>query len=225
MDRLLNRHVRVYYSTGISDTIVVVDISPTTTFSAAYACDNSSWKVIDFDDSIVSQLNCCMEFIPGTPPVHSLIKHGDDSMQDSPVSEEAAEATFLSSDVHDNVRSVLHKHNIKSMKDLRNTKSLYIRDTGGQVEFQESLSLLVYGPFIFIFVMKTNIGIHTKNIIQYRSPAGEVINTYQSTISNADALLQFLSSVSAIQTTEDGTSKEGANQSHEPSCVYSRLSY
>ena len=123
----------------------------------------------------------------------------------------------MSSEVNKHIKTVLKKYNIMNMRDLQRTNSLYIRDTGGQVEFQESLSLLIYGPSIFIFVMKTHVDIYTKHIIQYRLPTGEVINRYKSSISTVDALLQFLTSISAIQTTEDGVfQKDGTNLSHEP---------
>ena len=121
------------------------------------------------------------------------------------------------SEVPDNIKKVLSAYNVKSIEDLKLKNSLYIRDTGGQVEFQESLTLLVYGPSIFIFVLRTDIDIYKKNIIQYRSPNGEIVNKYKSSISTVDALVQFLSSVSAIDTTEEGMFKEGgAYKSHEP---------
>ena len=38
----------------------------TSTLSAAHAYDDSStWKVIDFIESFISQLNSCMMFLPG----------------------------------------------------------------------------------------------------------------------------------------------------------------
>ena len=108
-------------------------------------------------------------------------------------------------------------HNIKSIEDLRLKNSLYIRDTGGQVEFQESLTLLLHGPSIFIFVLRVDVDIHKKTTIRYRSPSGEIINNYKSSISTVDALVQFLTSVSAIDTTEEGVFQEaGVYKSHEP---------
>ena len=57
------------------------------------------------------------------------------------------------SEVSDNIKKVLSAHNIKSIEGLKMKNSLYIRDTGGQVEFQKSLTLLIC-PSIFIFVMQ-----------------------------------------------------------------------
>ncbi len=45
---------------------------------------------------------------------------------------------------------------------------------------------------------------------------GEIINQYQSSISTMDALIQFLTSVSAIQTTEEGVLEMVSSVCHEP---------
>ena len=213
LNRLLKRPFRKSCSsTGISDGVVVVDIQPTSTLTSATATsDNSSWEVIDFDASVYSQLEDSKQFLP--------------SAEEKPIKENPSNST-LSYQVHnvsrisevpDNIKKVLSAHNIKSIEDLKMKNSLYIRDTGGQVEFQESLTLLIYGPSIFIFVLRTDIDIYKKTIIQYRAPSGEIINRYQSSISTVDALVQFLTSVSAIETTEEGVFQEGGEyQSHEP---------
>ena len=191
------------FSTGISDGIVVVDIQPTSTLTSATS-DNSSWEVIDFDKSMYSQLEDCKQFLPSAEEMSIKQNAASDPLSQTSV-------------VRDNIEKVLRAHNIKSIEDLKLKNCLYIRDTGGQVEFQESLTLLVYGPSIFIFVLRTDIDIDQKTIIRYRSPSGEIINEYQSSISTVDALVQFLSSVSAIDTTEEGVfQEEGAYKSYEP---------
>ncbi len=198
LDRLLNKPLRVYYpSTGMCEKIVIVQIGPSSTHTSAYTCEDNTWKVTDFDESVVSQLDSCKVFIPqrssGSPRLRLQHHRASASKLDQPVSA-----------IEHHVKEVLERHQIKNIVDLQTKNSLYIRDTGGQMEFQESLSLLIFGPSIFIFVMRTDIDIHTKNIIQYRSANGEIINRYQSSISTMDALIQFLTSVSAIQTTEEG---------------------
>ena len=219
LDHLLNRPIRANYSsTGVSENIVIVDFSPTSTIAAAHTYDDSStWKVIDFDESFISQLNSCMKFLPGGLKDVLLVAESCSSLQDCRVSDEEAISRIVISS-EKNIKTVLKKYDIKSMRDLQRKNSLYIRDTGGQIEFQESLSLLIYGPSLFVFVMKTNVDVYTKHIIQYRLPTGEVINNYESSISTVDALLQFLTSVSAIQTTEDGVFQEedGTYLSHKP---------
>ena len=208
LDRLLNKPLRVYYSsTGMCEKIVIVQIAPSSTHTSAYTCEDSTWKVTDFDDSIVSQLDSYDEFIPGNARKKQKLQQDETN---------SSQLTNLVSGIPFHVREVLNKHKIKSIVDLQTRHSLYIRDTGGQVEFQESLSLLIFGPSIFIFVVRTDIDIHTKNIIQYRSANGEIINQYQSSISTMDALIQFLTSVSAIQTTEEDALGKVTSVCQEP---------
>ncbi len=211
LDHLLNKPLSVdYSSTGMCEKVVVVQIGPSSTHTSAYTCEDNTWKVTDFDESVVSQLDSCKVFISqrssGSPQLRLQHHRASASKLDQPVS-----------DIEHHVKEVLERHQIKNIVDLQTKNSLYIRDTGGQVEFQESLSLLIFGPSIFIFVMRTDINIHTKNIIQYRSANGKIINQYQSSISTMDALIQFLTSVSAIQTTEDSVFQvDGASVCHKP---------
>ena len=213
LNRLLNKPFQHTSSTGLSEGIVVVDIQPTSTLTSATASDNnSSWEIIDFDMSMCSQLDHFKQFLP--------------SAEEESVEEDLTSNTTLTyekysvssiSEVPDNIEKVLSAYNIKNIEDLKNKNSLYIRDTGGQVEFQESLTLLIHGPSIFIFVLRTDVDLLKKTIIRYRSPSGDIINQYQSSISSKDALVQFLTSVCAIETTEEGVfQKGGVYEAHEP---------
>ena len=182
LNRLLNKPFQnTSSSTGLSEGIVVVDIQPTSTLTSVTASDNSSWEVIDFDMSMYSQLDRFKHFLPSA---------------DKESIEEGAANTTLTyqvyrvssiSEVPNNIEKVLSAHNIKNIEDLKSKNSLYIRDTGGQVEFQESLTLLIHGPSIFIFVLRTDVDLLKKTIIRYRSPSGDIINQYQSSISSKDA--------------------------------------
>ena len=207
LNRLLKRPFRKSYSsTGLSDGIVVVDIQPTSTLSSATATsDNSSWDDIDFDASMYSQLEDSKQFLPSAEEKH--IKKNNSN--NSPSYQVCNVSN--TSEVSDSIKKVLKAHNVKSIKDLKmkNKIFLYIRDTGGLVEFQESLTLLIHGPSIIVFVLRTDIDIYKKNIICYRAPSGEIINRYQSSISTVDALIQVLTSVSAIDTTIESVFQEG----------------
>ena len=212
LNRLLNKPFQhISSSTGLSDGIVVVDIKPTSTLtSAATASDNSSWEVMDFDTSMYSQLEDSKDFLPSTE--EELV--GNDT-SDSPSYQVVSVSS--TAEISKIIEKVLSAHSVKSIEDLRLKNSLYIRDTGGQVEFQESLTLLLNGPSIFVFVLRVDIKIDKKTINRYRSPSGEIINEYESSISTVDALVQFLTSVSAIDTTEEGVFQEGGvYKSHEP---------
>ena len=214
LNRLLNKPFQhTSSSTGLSEGIVVVDIQPTSTLTSVTASDNSSWEVIDFDTSMYSQLDRFKQFLPSAEEKSVAIEEG--ASNTTPVYQVYSVSSI--SEVPDNIKKVLSAHNIKNIGDLKKKNSLYIRDTGGQVEFQESLTLLIHGPSIFIFVLRTDVDLLKKNIIRYRSPCGDIINQYQSSISNKDALVQFLTSVCAVETTEEGVfQKGGVYEAHEP---------
>ena len=83
---------------------------------------------------------------------------------------------------------------------LTKSASLYLRDTGGQVEFQEMISLLVFGPSIFLFVFRADLDFQSKFSIEYRASEGETTNSYTSSITTEEALVQCLASVYAMDT-------------------------
>ena len=211
LNRLLKRPFQhSSSSTGLSDGIMV-DIKPTSTLtSAATSSDNSSWDVTDFDTLVYSQLEDLKLFLPSAK--EELV--GNDT-SDSPSYQVVS--VFSTAEISENIKKVLSAHSMKSIKDLSLKNSLYIRDTGGQVEFQESLTLLLNGPSIFVFVLRVDNDIHKKTIIRYRSPSEGIINEYESSISTVDALVQFLTSVSAIDITEDDRfQEEGVYKSYKP---------
>ena len=81
--------------------------------------------------------------------------------------------------------------------------SLYLRDTGGQVEFQEMISLLIFGPSIFLLVFRVDLDFQSKFSIEYRASKSESTNCYISSITIEEALLQCLTSVYAMDTRGD----------------------
>ena len=83
---------------------------------------------------------------------------------------------------------------------LKRTFSFYMRDAGGQVEFQELISLLIIGPSIFFFIFRADLGLKSTFQVGYRTSATESINCYTSSITTEEALLQCLSSVYAMDT-------------------------
>ena len=88
-------------------------------------------------------------------------------------------------------------------KDMKKTFSLYLRDAGGQVEFHELLGLLVSGPSLFFFLFDITRELTKECRLEYRINPTESINCYQSSITNEKALLQCLSTVSAMDISGD----------------------
>ena len=93
-----------------------------------------------------------------------------------------------------NITELLHGI---SFENLKKSSSVYMWDTGGQLEFQEVLSILLSGPSLVIFVLKTNCPMDERPTIDYRKN-NRIINSYK-TITPNEALLQTLASIDAMQ--------------------------
>ena len=122
----------------------------------------------------------------------------------------------------DSIMKIVKHYKIKDFHDFATKGSLYIRDVGGQIEFKHGLSLLAFGPSIFLFVFNACIGIDQAQEIIYRPKEQKPIPV-GSKISTKTALLQCLSSVKALMYTKkygksesQYTEKYEKNKSRQP---------
>ena len=237
MARLLKRATKeISLSTGVCDPVVIVDVNVDVNFHSATAVDSDTWEEVDYDLSLLRQMNqedvTSYQLHPKlseemkqpptelpSPPTTSTASSIPESTQppehDPPhanqsrlvrASPTAASASPLfSTPVNDPILSTVKRHGgPKSfMTNLRKGVSLYLRDTGGQVEFQEMISLLIIGPSIFLFVFRIDCNFQDKFVVEYRTSKGESINRYTSSITTEEALLQCLSSVYAMGTLDN----------------------
>ena len=77
--------------------------------------------------------------------------------------------------------------------------SLYLTNTGGQIEFQEVLPLLVTGPCIFIFTFRLDRDLNQLYSIEY-GVSSEKISNYVSKLTTMEMILQTLTSIAAMGT-------------------------
>ena len=80
---------------------------------------------------------------------------------------------------------------------LESSWSLYLTNTGGQIEFQEHLSLLACGPSIFFVNFPLHHDLNQKYEVRYEEPDGQV-KAYQSTATLLEELLQTLATIDAL---------------------------
>ena len=80
---------------------------------------------------------------------------------------------------------------------LESSWSLYLTNTGGQIEFQEHLSLLACGPSIFFITFPLHHDLEQPYNVQYEYPDGQV-KAYQSTATLLEELLQTLATIDAL---------------------------
>ena len=85
-------------------------------------------------------------------------------------------------------------------KHLASTHSIYLTNTGGQMEFQELLPLLVSGPSVFFVTFQLHKGITETFSVVYELPNGQSSKSYQSSLTILETILQTLSSIAAMGT-------------------------
>ena len=81
---------------------------------------------------------------------------------------------------------------------FQKTWSLYLTNTGGQMEFQEVLPLLVSGPSMFFFTFRLDRDLKKSYAIEYDLSDGTSAKPYRSTLTTLEGILQTLASVSAM---------------------------
>ena len=219
-------------STGISDQIVVVHINESnpTTFHAVTVVDEDQWEEMEYGLSLINQIDEGIKpLLDPLLPVEPVVFQSPEPKSSSLTTSTFDRLSFqsLPKSQHDNSRetkvpkvktarfslaidrevfeSLVKKHrNYKKFKHfLKKSFSLYLRDTGGQVEFQEMLCLLVCGPSIFFFVFRLDVDFKKKFQIEYRESDGTCRNCYTSSVTTEEALLQSLASIYAMDTPGD----------------------
>ena len=83
---------------------------------------------------------------------------------------------------------------------LQQSLTLYITDTGGQLEFQELLPALTAGPTLFFLVFRLDLDMDKTVSIQFRYPDGHGTEPYQSSFILRETLLQSLASIASMGT-------------------------
>ena len=211
-------------STGVCEPVIIVDVgiedSSATHASVTVLLQAGEWSEAEFEVSVVRQMNKESITItpktmtprtmpppaPSTVPLQPHVSHSTTPCQTSG----SVTSEMLTSDKADLSRrqllpplklisSVINKYGYdRVQRYLRNSFSIYLTDTGGQVEFQEMVPLLISGPSIFFFLFRIDQDLRSKFKISYRKKDRTVINSYVSSISTEDALLQCLASVDAM---------------------------
>ena len=236
MDRLLLRKRKAFSSsTGISECVVVVDIDidDLSSFRVATVTNPEVWEETDYDVSLVKQMNDRQESAlplphnqelpkvsPPTQPLTSAVvmPKADVSLSSemepaTPHSVAASLSKFSSDEITSKINAVIEKCGgfRKFHESFSKSFSLYLRDAGGHMAFQEMLSVLILGPSIFIFVFRADLDLKDKFRVEYRASAGTSLNCINSSVTTEEAFLQFLSSVYAM----DKSGKAGV-KTHKP---------
>ena len=76
--------------------------------------------------------------------------------------------------------------------------SLYFSNTGGQMEFQEILPLLVSGPCMFFYTFRLDHNLNECYEIHYKLPDGTTSDSYKSSMTTIEEIVQSLASIAAM---------------------------
>ena len=218
MDRLLGRKRKGFSpSTGIAEPVVVVDvdINPSTFHFVTVNWDeleSNKWNEVGQNESFMGQMGKDNIISTAHPPTKSEIKPSaslPDEVRQHNAETHIGRRQHFKSITRSSIRHMIGKSVRKCggykklRRFLKNSFSLYLRDTGGQVEFQEMIPLLIFGPSIFFFVFRLDLDFRKKFEVKYRRSPGESLNCYTSSITTEEAFLQFLASVDAMNMQND----------------------
>ena len=91
-------------------------------------------------------------------------------------------------------------YTIKASQKQEQGWMVYLTDTGGQIEFQELLPLLVSGPSVFFLVFRLDHDLNKRFTVVYVRPNGTMSEPYLSNFTVKEALLQTLASIASMGT-------------------------
>ena len=93
--------------------------------------------------------------------------------------------------------AVSKKKLIQAEKYIDRTWTVYLTDTGGQLEFQEFFTVLGHGPSLYILLFRLDQALNEKFTITYRYPGSQNFE-YESQLTVKEILLQSLASIDCL---------------------------
>ena len=220
MKRLVGERPTPFYpSTGVADKVVQVIVRSSTT--AANVSD-STWDKLSHDDEAIIVVRDASQShrdhtASSKVPSHTSVaaphsvrvqkssvsvpqrqrKYHAEQSKSSPANTDVTDAKFAV----DFCRSALSRNLQKAKRILEQGGWLvYLTDTGGQIEFQELLPLLVSGPTVFFLVFRLDHDLNKQFTVEYVRSTGTKSEPYQSTFTVKEALLQSLASIASMVT-------------------------
>ena len=195
-------------STGVAEKAVVVEIRRLTTSTTVVRDSESQhgsaispWHILSFDAEavalMVSAVHAILASVPSSPTLTSVPTGNKGYIQSQPMD------VLKKAIVNEGPRR------IKQFKQfLHDSFTLYLTDTGGQLEFQEMLPALTAGPIIFFLVFRLDQDLGKTVSIEYRFSESDSTNLYQSSLTVMETLQRTLASIASMSTRMDKYSME-----------------
>ena len=171
-------------STGVAESVVQVQIEKLSIVAATVS--GSKWSRIDYNDEVIRLMNIHSDprNVVYEPEEHSVLQ----------ISNPQAEPTaleILTKAIETKGLDALQRH-------FETAWSLYLSNTGGQMEFQEILPLLISGPCMFFYTFRLDRDLDEHYIIDYELPDGVRSDSYKSTLTTMGGILHSLAGIAAM---------------------------
>lgn len=173
-------------STGVADKVIQVEVRKSST--TATSVSDSIWLPLTFDGEMLRLLKLTVRMHRNTPTSSEF----DAASHEMPEGYTAPRQTF---------EATLRTHGIVALHEhLDKSWFLYLSDTGGQMEFQELLPMLVSGPSLFFIVFPLNRPLDECFTVEYKLQDGQRSKPYCSSLTLMDSILQSLATIAAMGT-------------------------
>ena len=209
-------------STGVAEAVVQVQVQKTSTMAASV--EGSVWSRLDYDDEAIKYMvvhiepqNVHFEKSTATPTgpststsnaaeVESASSFTNETLSVSQPQTIACAPKISEGQLPESYVPPLEilKEAIKSkgqqalQQHFEKTWSLYLSNTGGQMEFQEVLPLLVSGPCMFFYTFRLDRDLNECYEIHYELPDGTKSDSYKSSITTIEGIVQSLTSIASM---------------------------
>ena len=178
MERLLGRMPSsVSPSTGVAEDVVQVSVEKSST--VATNIEKSVWSRMKYDDEAIKLMlmsstpSCIIVGSARLAETNVSIMANQGAVHYSPGPIEVIKKAVFKKKIFNPIdifKEASHNRDITLQQHFKKSWSLYLTNTGGQIEFQEVLPLLVTGPSIFFYIFRLDRDLNERYVIEYDHP-------------------------------------------------------
>lgn len=208
MERLLGRMPSITSpSTGVAEDVVQVKVEKSSTVAANIKA--STWSTMEYDEEAIKLMQITntnvsvstSETVPEFEHKQPTAIEGTGSGLINIIKNKVSKKKSVNP--MKILKQVLEDKDITSIslqQHFQKSWSLYLTNTGGQIEFQEVLPLLVSGPSVFFYVFRLDQDLNQRYVIEYDHPNKKGADPYMSAFTTIEAILHTLATIASMGT-------------------------
>ena len=198
-------------STGVAEKAIQVRVEKTSSSTVSACVEDSKWIRLTFYDDeaieMMTQLTIKQKLVESYESSEVITEVPDSNAEDiNPTHKEDSQAPSHKSPM-EIFKEALRTRGLQGLRQhLKAHWSIYLSNTGGQMEFQELLPLLVSGPSMFFVTFRLDQDLNQRYEIEYEvtsttdDGAKPKIFKYKSSATPLETILQTLASIDAVGT-------------------------